>query len=72
MIFVMWAWTGLLIANMFQDGLEEQITQAVVLASGEVILFLGRWLLKEGLPLGDARDVEFHLVDPVNWTRREA
>ena len=35
------AWTGLLIANMFQDGLGEQITEAVVLAPGETILFFG-------------------------------
>ena len=33
------AWTVLLIANMFQDGLEEQITKAVVFPPGEAILF---------------------------------
>ena len=43
------AWTSLLIADMFQDGLEEWITEAVVLAPGEVILFFRWWLLKEGL-----------------------
>ena len=37
-----YAWSGLFIADMFQDGLEEQITEAVVLAPGEVILFF-RW-----------------------------
>ena len=36
------AWSGLLIANIFQDGLEEQITEPVVLAPGEAILFFGR------------------------------
>ena len=35
------AWTNLLIADMFQDGLEEQITDTVVLAPGEVILLFG-------------------------------
>ena len=34
-----YAWTGSLIANMFQDGLEEQIIEAVVLAPGEAVLF---------------------------------
>ena len=59
-----------IIADMFQDGLEEQITEAVVLAPGEVILFFGRWS-REGLLLGDMRDVGFHLGDPVNWAGRE-
>ena len=36
------AWSGLLIADMFQDGLEEWITKAVVLVPGEAILFFGR------------------------------
>ena len=66
------AWTSLLIANMFQDGLEEWITEAVVLAAGEAILFFGQQLLKEGLPLGDARDVGFCLGSPVNCAGREA
>ena len=64
-------WTSLLIANMFQDGHEELITEAVVLAPGEVILFFGWQLLKEGLPLGDPRDVGFCLAGPVNWARKE-
>ena len=34
------AWTGLLIADMFQDGLEEQITDAVVLAPKRQSYFL--------------------------------
>ena len=54
-------------ANMFQDGLKEWKSEAVVLAPGEVILFFGwRWL-KEGLLLGNARDAGFHLAGPVNW-----
>ena len=36
------AWTSLVIADMFQDGLEEQITEAVVLAPGEAIFF---WMM---------------------------
>ena len=60
------AWTGSLIADMFQDGLEEQTAEAVVLAPGEVILFFRQQLLKEGLPHGDARDVGFHLGGPFN------
>ena len=61
-----------LIANLFQDGLEEWITKAIVLASEEVILFFGWHLLKDWLPLGDTRDVGFHLGSPINWARREA
>ena len=34
-------WSGLLVADMFQEGLEEQITKAVVLAPGEAVLFFG-------------------------------
>ena len=35
------AWSGLLIADMFQEGLKEQITKAVVLAPGEAVLIFG-------------------------------
>ena len=35
------SWSGSLILDMFQEGLEEQITEAVVLAPGEAILFFG-------------------------------
>ena len=66
------AWIGLLIADLFQDGLEEQITVAVVLAPGETILFFGQWSLKEGIPLRNARDVEFSFTGPVNWAGRTA
>ena len=44
----------------------------MVLAPREVILFFGQWLLKEGFPLGDARDVRFHLGSPVHWAGGEA
>ena len=42
------AWSGSLIANILQES-RDQITKAVVLVPGEVILFFGRWSLKEGL-----------------------
>ena len=64
--------TSLLITDMFQDGLKEQITEAVVLAPREAVFFFGWWLLKEGLPLHDTRDVGFCLAGPVNWAGREA
>ena len=66
------AWTSLLIADMFQDGLEEQITDAVVLAPIEVVLFFGWQLLGERLPLDEVRDFGFHLGGPVNWAGSEA
>ena len=65
------AWTSLLIANIFQDGLEEWITDAVILAPREVILFFRWQSFKEGLCLGDTRDIGFCLGGPVNWTGRE-
>ena len=34
-------WSGTSIADMFQKGLEEQITEVVVLAPAEAILFFG-------------------------------
>ena len=60
------------IADVFQDGLKEQITKAQVLALGEAILFFGRWLCKEGLAFGSARIVRFSLTGPVNWAGRKA
>ena len=36
------AWSGSLIADMFQEGIEEQIIEAVILAPGEAILFFGQ------------------------------
>ena len=65
-------WTGLVISNMLHDGLEEQITKAVVWAPGEMILVFGWWSLKEGLPLDDVRHAGFCLGNPVNWPGTEA
>ena len=57
---------------MFQEGLKEQITKAVVLAARQAILFFGWWSHKEGLPLGNARDVGLSLVGPISWASRAA
>ena len=35
------AWSGSLIVDMFQEGLEQQITKVVVLAPEEAMLFFG-------------------------------
>ena len=61
-------WTSSLIADMFQDGLEEWITEAAVLAPMEVILFLDENCSKRG----DTKDVGFCLGGPVNWAGRKA
>ena len=58
-------WTSSLIADIFQEGLEERITKAVVLAPGEAVLLSGRQSLKEGLPHGKTRDVAFSMAGPV-------
>ena len=65
-------WSGSLIADIFQDDLEEWITKALILAPGEAILFFGRQSCKEGLPFGNARDIRFSLTGSVNWARRLA
>ena len=66
------AWSGSLIVDMFQEGLKEWITKAVVLTPGEAILFFGWWSHKEGLPLWNTRDVGFSLMDPIKWASRAA
>ena len=66
------AWCGSLIANMFQDGLDEWTTKAPVLALGEAVLFFGRWSHKERLPYTSARDIGFSLTGQVNWAGRTA
>ena len=66
------AWNGLLVANMLQDGLNQWITEVVVIAPGEAILCFGRCSHKEGLPYGSARDVGFCLTGPLNWAGRRA
>ena len=65
------ALTGSLIADMFQDGFEEWITGAVVLAHGEVILLFWWHLLKVGLLLGNAWDSGILLRWPsqLGWER---
>ena len=47
----------LLFVDMFKEGIQEQITKAVVLPPREAVLSFGQQLHKEGLPLGSARDV---------------
>ena len=64
------AWSRSLIADMFQEDHKEWITKALALASGEAILFFGRWSCKEGLSYTSARDVGFILTDAVNWAAR--
>ena len=64
-------WTSFINCQHVPGWPYRRITEAVVLASGEAILFF-RWLLQEGLPLGDARDVGFCLASTVNWSGRGA
>ena len=65
-----YAWSGLMIPDMFHNGLEEWLTEAVVLAPEEAILFFGRQSCKEGLSYIGARDVGFCLTGPVDGARR--
>ena len=66
-------WGGWLIADILQEAcLGDQITDAVVVAPGEAILFFGRYLLREGLSYRNAQDVKLGLTGPVNWAGRMA
>ena len=57
-------WSGSLIAKACPG---DWITEAVVLAPGEVVLFFRRHSLKEGLLYNNAWDVEFGLSGLVSW-----
>ena len=65
------AWGGCLITDIFQEiWPEDWITEAMVLSPGEDILFFGRHSKNEGLLYCKARNVEFGLGGPLNWTQR--
>ena len=66
-------WKGGLITGILQEAWPaECITEAMVLSSGEAILFYGRWSKNEGLPYYRSRDIKFGLGGPVNWAWRSA
>ena len=51
---------------------EAQITKAVVLSSGEAILFFSRHSRNEAFPCSQARDVKFGSEGPFNWAGKPA
>ena len=64
-------WNGSLITNIFQDACPgDQITEAIVLAPGEAVLFFGRCSLQLGLLCNNVWDVEVSFCGPVNWGGR--
>ena len=66
-------WSGLLIAIILHEVCPRyQITNAVVLAPGEAILFFGRHSFMEGLLYRYAQDIKVGLRDPVSWTGKNA
>ena len=67
------AWNGLLITNILQETCPRDcITESVVLALGEAILFFGRHSCNEGLLYCDAQDIEHGLMGSITWTGRTA
>ena len=63
----------LLIADILQEACpRDHITEAVVLAPGEAILFFGRCLCNGGLLYCDAQDIDHGLRCSVMWTGRTA
>ena len=66
-------WSGSLITDMLQKACPRDfITEAVVLALGEAVLFFGRHLYKKGFLYRNAKDVELGLRGPVNSAGRTA
>ena len=66
------AWSSSLIADTLQEGLKEQITKVVVLASREAILLFGWQSYKKELPLGSTRDIGIRLTGLTSWAGRAA
>ena len=61
-------WSGSLITDMLQEACPgDPITEAVVLAPGEAILFFGKCLHKEGVLYRKAKNIKLGLMGPVNW-----
>ena len=64
-------WNGLLITDILQEACPgDCITNAVVLAPGEAILFFGRCSCNEGLLYRNAQDVELGLKSSITWAGR--
>ena len=64
---------GWLITDILQKAWPADcITEAVVLSPGEVILFFSRHSKDEGISYCRARNIEFGLGGPFNWTGRSA
>ena len=63
------AWGGCLITNILQEAWpEDWRTEAIVFPPGEAILFFSRCSKNEGLPYCRARNVDFGLGGPFNWS----
>ena len=64
-------WNGLLIANILQEACQrDHITEAVILAPGEAILFFRRCSQNGGLLYCDTQDIEHGLMGSITWVRR--
>ena len=65
------AWNGLLIPEILQEACPRDcITETVVLALQEAILFFERCSCNEGLLYCDAQDIEHGLTGCITWARR--
>ena len=58
------AWSGLLILDMFQEGLKEQITEAVVLAPREANPILWMMIKQGRAPLGKCQGLRIQVDGP--------
>ena len=60
------AWTVPAVEDMLCHG-RTGLTEAVVMGRGHAVLFYWRWLLGEGLCLGEVRDTPFTLTGASTW-----
>ena len=64
-------WTVPLVEDMLHCA-RTGLTKAVVTGPGGAILFYGRWSLREGLSLGEAREAAFLLIGAGTWVWKPA
>ena len=64
-------WMAPLVEDMLHYG-RTCLTEAVVMGPGRAILFYGRWLMGEGLSLGEARDATFTFTGAGTWVGKPA
>ena len=63
-----YVWMGSILTDLFNNN--EDLTEAVVLALGQAVLFFGKWSQGEGLIYDEAQDAAFWLSGDLMWIGR--